>query len=279
MEIYPPPPISFIIYRINPAQKIFFFFMDIQTIGVFRFAVEDAINMLARLGGKSYDLPAIEEVEALITRLERISPFEVVASILADNYYKSHRQHYLAAFGGVLNCEAFIGSVKADGKIIDYWGGLADKLKAAHPEIDKNKYLSLVERLSNLVQENITGMKKDLDGIFSDEETAPEPQRWENLLPDGLRTDEAVSAFSKAIESDLIEICGDRLKWKKSKALLAYFLGNFLKQDGTFPDKHYCLMFGESRLGKALSQLADNKNGNGKPRGYEEIDNLLASNS
>lgn len=150
--------------------------MDIKTIGVWRFAVEDAINLLARLGGKGYELPTIGEVEALSGRLERTSPFEVVASILADNDYKSHKQRYLAAFGGVLNCEAFIGCVKADGKIIDYWGGLADKLKAAAPEIDKNMYLSAVERLSNMVQENIAGMKKDLDGIFA-KQTAQEPQQ------------------------------------------------------------------------------------------------------
>lgn len=184
--------------------------MDIRTIGVFRFAVEDAINMLARLGGKSYDLPAIEEVEALITRLERISPFEVVGSILADNYYKSHRQHYLAAFGGVLDSEAFIGSVKADGKIVDYWGGLADKLKAAAPEIDKNKYLSLVERLGNLVQDNIAGMKKDIAGIFSDEETAQQPQQ----IPTAPEIDEdkflsAVSRLSNLVQYNIAGMRAD----------------------------------------------------------------------
>lgn len=59
-----------------------------------------------------------------------------------------------------------------------------------------------------------------------------------------------------------------------SKAQLAYFLGKFLKK-GTFPDKEYNILFNESRLGKALSQLADNKNGDGKPKGYEIIDELL----
>jgi hypothetical protein len=34
-------------------------------------------------------------------------------------------------------------------------------------------------------------------------------------------------------------------------------------------------MFGEERLGKARSQLADNKHGDGKPKGYEIIDSLF----
>lgn len=80
----------------------------------------------------------------------------------------------------------------------------------------------------------------------------------------------------KAVEKGFLKREGGgyrRLMW--SKAQLAYFLGFFLKGDGTFPDVEYCKMFAECRLGKALSQLADNKTGNGKPRGYEMIDELL----
>lgn len=62
---------------------------------------------------------------------------------------------------------------------------------------------------------------------------------------------------------------------KITKAQLAYFLSHFKNEDGTFPDKKYSLMFNETRLGKSLSQLMDNKTGNGKPRGYSVIDNLL----
>ena len=58
------------------------------------------------------------------------------------------------------------------------------------------------------------------------------------------------------------------------KSQLAYFLGHFLNEKGQFPDKEYCIMFNETRLSKALSQLIDNKNG--KPRGYEKIDALLS---
>lgn len=66
-----------------------------------------------------------------------------------------------------------------------------------------------------------------------------------------------------------------RIKGKMSKAQLAYFLGCFFNSDGTFPETKYNKMFDESRLGKALYQISGNKNGGGKPRGYEIIDKLL----
>ncbi len=80
----------------------------------------------------------------------------------------------------------------------------------------------------------------------------------------------------KAIEKGcLVKEDGGYRRASWSKAQLAYFLGKFLKPDGTFPDKEYCIMFGESRLGKALGQLINNKTGNGKPKGYEVVDALL----
>lgn len=66
-------------------------------------------------------------------------------------------------------------------------------------------------------------------------------------------------------------------KWTKS--LLAYFLTHFLKEDGTFPDKEYSVMFGESRLSKASVQLVNNKTGDGKPCGYEMVDELIENDS
>lgn len=81
----------------------------------------------------------------------------------------------------------------------------------------------------------------------------------------------------KAIEKGYLEKKGDGYRRTKewTKAMLVYFLGHFLKPDGTFPDKEYCLMFGETRLSKELCRLADNKTGDGKPRGYEIVDELL----
>lgn len=208
--------------------------MDIKSIGVFRFALEDAINLLARLGGKGYSLPGIGEMEAIATRLERTNPFDVVASIKADNEYMSHRQHYFDAFGGVLACEAFTGSIKADGKAINYWDGLADKLDEAAPEIDKGLYLRQVERLSGLVQENIRAMKADLIEIFG-ESRPQEPQQ----IPTKLATPEAKAYFRKAIKFGLMD---SNYNWLKGLQMLACFaremslrlnLGKGENSDGT----------------------------------------------
>lgn len=81
----------------------------------------------------------------------------------------------------------------------------------------------------------------------------------------------------KAIEkSYLVKVAdGYRRTEKWTKALLAYFLKHFPNADGTFPDKEYCVMFGENRLSKAADQLSINKNGDGKPRGFEKVDILL----
>ena len=80
----------------------------------------------------------------------------------------------------------------------------------------------------------------------------------------------------RAIEKGyLVKADGGYKRATWSKALLAYFLKHFLNTDGTFPDKEYCVMFGESRLSKAADQLSMNRNGDGKPRGYEKVDELL----
>lgn len=66
-----------------------------------------------------------------------------------------------------------------------------------------------------------------------------------------------------------------RVKGKWTKGQLAYFLGRFPKrEDGKF-DSVYCQMFGETRLSKELYRFAGNKTGDGKPIGYEMVDELL----
>lgn len=107
------------------------------------------------------------------------------------------------------------------------------------------------------------------------EQTTPEPQKeLKDILPEHLKTDEAVKIFQRAIDAKMIEKTDTGLKWLKTKALLAYFLGHWLK-DGVFPETEYDKLFGESRLGKAYSQLMNNKCGDGKPKGFEEIDKLF----
>lgn len=112
------------------------------------------------------------------------------------------------------------------------------------------------------------------DYSLSDDLNSPEPQQeLIDLLPEHLKTDRAVKIFQRAIDAKIIEKTPTGFKKRISKACLAYFLGHFLK-DGTFPETEYNMLFGESRLGKALTQLPNNKHGNGKPKGYEEIDKI-----
>ena len=181
--------------------------MDIKVIGAFRFALVDAVNMLARLGCKGYALPSIADLETVTLRLESPSPFDVVASILADNDYMSHKQMYMMAFGRVLDCEAFTGDVEADGEVYHYWEGLTAKLDDA-PDIDKDLYLAQVERLSGLVQENIRGMKASLTATFGGIDTKPEPQQIEQNKLQKKRGRPTEPFTSKMID----DANGDKLK-------------------------------------------------------------------
>ena len=97
-----------------------------------------------------------------------------------------------------------------------------------------------------------------------------------------MNTDRAKEVFGKAIEKGLIVVFGNGLKKQGiSKAQLAYMLQRIYIPDATgadgkqFPETALNGLFDESRLGEALRKLADNKNTNGKPRGYQVIDGLF----
>lgn len=99
---------------------------------------------------------------------------------------------------------------------------------------------------------------------------------------DSLNTEQAKEVFGKAIEKGLIVVFDNGLKKQGiSKAQLAYMLQRIYIPDATgadgkqFPETALNSLFGESRLGEALRKLADNKNTNGKPRGYQVIDGLF----
>ena len=84
-----------------------------------------------------------------------------------------------------------------------------------------------------------------------------------------------------AIEKGYLIKCEDggyKRTFAITKIQLAYFLKHFLKPGEAFPDKKYSEMFHENRLGKAASQIPNNKKigGGNKPRGYEIIDELLS---
>lgn len=109
-------------------------------------------------------------------------------------------------------------------------------------------------------------------------------KRVKETIPDSLNKeqDEAIIYYEVAVSAGVLErtVTGYRRKGIL-KAQLAYFLGRIHTPDATgkdgrvFPETALNALFGETRLGQALRRLADNKNGGGKPRGYERIDNIL----
>jgi len=127
---------------------------------------------------------------------------------------------------------------------------------------------AITSGFENRLKQFITAYKYLLD------DDRPEPQQF--TLPQKLNTERAKKYFPKAIDDGLI--CYHNNKYTRganvSKALLAYFLRCIYKE-GDFPDKELSLLFGESRLGKAVSQNMNNKTGYGKPRGYERVDKLF----
>ena len=127
---------------------------------------------------------------------------------------------------------------------------------------------SICQTANNIVQD-VCSM---LDEVCSFVGYTPEPQQGEQQP----QQKDLHYYCLKAVEKGyLVKVDGGYKRATWSKALLAYFLKHFLNTDGTFPDKEYCVMFGESRLSKAADQLSINKNGDGKPRGYEIVDELL----
>ena len=248
--------------------------MNISVIGNFRFALEDAINILARLGCKSYALPSIAELDAMIQRLENTSPFDVVASILADNDYMSHKQKYLDAFGGVLDCEAFLGDIKVDGRVVNYWDGLTGKLDV-NQNIDKDLYFAEVEKVSGLVQENIRGMKTDLLNVFGDNQ--------DQLTAQELLTDEAKELFERAVNKGLISADGDKYKWIDTASLYGYFVDktsdflNIRYSNNRVPWKKYKAMISNHSVLLVTARQAVNDYTNKElppPEGDDKVDDI-----
>lgn len=116
-----------------------------------------------------------------------------------------------------------------------------------------------------------------------------EPQQQktlQDLLPEQLKTDEALKIFQRAIDANLIEKTATGLKWQLSNALLAYLCGivycgdtkqwdgynkeYIVKRGSTFfPDKALSELFGVKNLGQSRLQLKS------LPKGYEKVDVLF----
>lgn len=119
-----------------------------------------------------------------------------------------------------------------------------------------------------------------------EQKTAAEPKDLKDLLPEQLRTDEALKIFQRAIDANLIEKTATGLKWQLGNALLAYlcgivYCGDTKRWDGFykeynvkrgstfFPDKALSELFGVKNLGQSRLQLKY------RPKGYEKVDVLF----
>lgn len=141
----------------------------------------------------------------------------------------------------------------------------ADKLRAEGLWTDEQwrEYKGAICELERAFELRLKQFATAYDYSLGDDPNSPEPQQKDLHY-----------YCRKAIEKGyLVKADGGYRIAKWTKAQLAYFLKHFLNTDGNFPDKEYCLMFGESRLSKAEDQLSNNKNG--KPRGYKIVDELL----
>lgn len=115
----------------------------------------------------------------------------------------------------------------------------------------------------------------------------PEPQQMElkDLLPEKLKTDEAIKVFQRGIDARLITYSPEGLKWKHTKQLLAYFatkvsekfvLTNKLDKDGnnTTAWKPFEALFREQDL-KGAKQNWMRLNTKFEPTGFEKVDALF----
>lgn len=157
----------------------------------------------------------------------------------------------------------------------------------------------LYPELMRLCLEDAKGLQKDkqekvkyyLDAFIKrqgETNNAQEPQQergLKDLLPENLKTDEAVRIFKRAIDKGRIKKTSTGLKWvqigeKGKRAQVAYFCGRLYGyEDGGISNvgervsyKECELLFGESRLDRALRQVYEAK----KPQIWrKEIDSLF----
>lgn len=149
---------------------------------------------------------------------------------------------------------------------------------------EKEDILNLLELKPEL---HLTSMQiKWLNEWQQPQNTAPDPQ-WEliDLLPDRLKTDEAVSIFQRAIDAKMIEKTTTGLKWNGTKQLLAYFatrmsvefrLTNKYDKDGNITTawKPFETLFGVKDL-KGAKQNWMKIEVYFKPTGFEKVDELF----
>jgi len=142
-------------------------------------------------------------------------------------------------------------------------------------------------KLTALGKTLLAGLKEDMHKEPQPEQAAPEPQQMElkDLLPEELKSNEAVRVFQKAIDAKLITYSPEGLKWSDTKQLLAYFatkvsekfsLTSILDRDGnkTTSWRPFEILFNKQGL-KGAKQNWMRLNTKFVPTGFEKVDALF----
>ncbi len=101
-----------------------------------------------------------------------------------------------------------------------------DKEKKSEIHITNNFNAPIGQHIDHV---DTINFRMDGDGNFhfgmveNVKEGKQKAEKWEDLLPKELSSEEAKEMIETAIEAGLIEIDGYKLKWTKSKQLLAYY--------------------------------------------------------
>jgi hypothetical protein len=177
-----------------------------------------------------------------------------------------------ADFDMVLNCGPEVTDIRGEWEIhIQGWTPSKTKTKEVVRKVrgatNKIEFCEIIDRVMWVLSE--------LSPYFPSEDTESNP------LPPELNTERAQRYFGKAISGGLIQRTAQGYTWVKGRdSMLAYFAQRVFceNSDGSdngraFPESALNKLFNKSRLGKARSQLANNKSG--KPVGYGTIDALF----
>lgn len=151
----------------------------------------------------------------------------------------------------------------------------ANSLLKALPRTAATEHLILIERNGKI------GTEEDLNNNHSE----PQQMELKDLLPQELRTDDAVKVFQNAIDAKLITHSPEGLKWNDTKQLLAYFatkvsnefnLTTKLDKDGnkTTSWKPFENLFKVQEL-KTAKQNWMRLNTKFEPTGFEKVDALF----
>ena len=157
-----------------------------------------------------------------------------------------------------------------------------DKEKKSEIHITNNFNAPIGQHIDHV---DTINFRMDGDGNFhfgmveNVKEKKQKAEKWEDLLPKELSSEEAKEMIETAIEAGLIEIDGYKLKWNKSKQLLAYYAEQMCKKLNIGKGektswKPFENLFGEKDL-RFAKQEAMRFNYRFEPNGYEEIDSIF----